>query len=329
MGLTIHYNLKHKTRSAKQARATVEKIRQLAMDLPFDRVGELRHFGPEICQQPLEDLRRIPEAFSAVLDTTGSVNLPWAQKHHHCSIDVQPLEIFSFNVIPGPGCEWASFGLAKYPTTVMATYRPQDDDQFNMTIKSRHGREVRMDSRKWLTWLANNRLPYISPDKLREQRLLKVKLGGWRYRSFCKTQYASNPACGGLPNFIRCHVSLICLLERLSTLGLEVGIDDEGKYGRSYYTDDYRVAKPVYTWHDGQHDVKALAEEVGDWNEMIAAALGGLQDAAKQHGGNIEAEITQYPDFEHLEFRGQQQEQLVPFLRAMQQLAKQTATEEV
>jgi len=37
----------------------------------------------------------------------------------------------------------------------------------------------------------------------------------------------------------------------------------------------------------------------------------------------IEAPITSYSDFEHLEFKGQQQECLAPFLDAMRQLAEQ------
>ena len=35
---------------------------------------------------------------------------------------------------------------------------------------------------------------------------------GWFWESFCKTQYASNPAAGGIEHFLRCHLSLIALL---------------------------------------------------------------------------------------------------------------------
>ena len=51
-----------------------------------------------------------------------------------------------------------------------------------------------------------------------------------------------------------------------------------------------------------KRDVRALAEEVGQWNEMIAAFAGKLKD---QFGGDLEAPITDYSDFEHLEARGQ------------------------
>ena len=43
---------------------------------------------------------------------------------------------------------------------------------------------------------------------------LKTKLDGWRWSSFCKTQYASDPKCGGVTNFLRCHLTVIALLDR-------------------------------------------------------------------------------------------------------------------
>ena len=64
---------------------------------------------------------------------------------------------------------------------------------------------------------------------------------------------------------------MIHLLDRIAELpGMKVEINDEGKYGRSYYTDDPWAEERVYTWHDGQYDVKALVKEVGEWNEMRA-----------------------------------------------------------
>ena len=111
---------------------------------------------------------------------------------------------------------------------------------------------------------------------------------------------------------------------------MKVEIDDEGKYGRSYYTDDPWAEERVYTWHDGKYDVKALVEEVGDWNTMIAATFGAINDMLKANGSSAElvSPITAYPDFEHLEFKGQQNHQyLAPFLQAMKQLADQQRAE--
>ncbi len=51
MGLTIHYSLTSSTRSATKAKALVEQMRQLALDLPFESVDDhVRHLGPEVCQ---------------------------------------------------------------------------------------------------------------------------------------------------------------------------------------------------------------------------------------------------------------------------------------
>ena len=37
---------------------------------------------------------------------------------------------------------------------------------------------------------------------------VNTKLSGWRGCFFCKTQYSSNPNCGGVPNFLQCHSPL-------------------------------------------------------------------------------------------------------------------------
>ena len=50
-----------------------------------------------------------------------------------------------------------------------------------------------------------------------------------------------------------------------------------------------------------QRDVKALVQEVGEWNEFIAAFTGELRDSI---GPELEAAITSFPNFEHLEARG-------------------------
>ena len=42
MGLTIHYGLTSKTRSTAKAKALVEQMRQLALDLPFEKVDDAR-----------------------------------------------------------------------------------------------------------------------------------------------------------------------------------------------------------------------------------------------------------------------------------------------
>ncbi len=123
----------------------------------------------------------------------------------------------------------------------------------------------------------------IDIERPRKQRL-RTKLHGWSWSSFCKTQYASNPTCGGTPNFVRCHLSIVSLLDAIQKRQLaKVEVSDESDY-----------------WE--HRDVRKLAETVGEWNEMIAAIAGQFKDAAL--GMSMEAPITQFANFEHLEAKG-------------------------
>ena len=172
------------------------------------------------------------------------------------------------------------------------TYHPNDDDRFTRTITKGGMTRWEFDWKRWQCWLqsnGHNRWDHPDDEKFQEKRKIKTGLGStWRYSSFCKTQYASDDQCGGIPNFIRCHLCVIHLLDRIGQLPtMKVEIDDEGKYGRSYYTDDPWAKKRVYTWHDGKYDVKALVEEVGEWNEMIAATFGAINDVLKAQGSSL------------------------------------------
>ena len=129
-------------------------------------------------------------------------------------------------------------------------------------------------------------------------RTLQTKLSGWRWNSFCKTNYASNPACGGLPHFLQCHLTVIALLDVARKLGCLAKVDDEGGF-----------------WE--KRDLPALAEEVGSWNEMLAALGGRLKDML---GPGVTSEIARFPNFEALEAAGQTQlpagfDELIPLLR--------------
>jgi hypothetical protein len=122
---------------------------------------------------------------------------------------------------------------------------------------------------------------------------IRTKLDGWRWWSFCKTQYASNPACGGLPNFLRCHIGLVKLLDYAAELVLLVEVQDESEY-----------------WE--HRDAAKLVKEIEHWNQMIAGAVGAMKDTLEKFGEptqSLMSEITKYPDFEHLEAKGRADEQ--------------------
>ena len=127
---------------------------------------------------------------------------------------------------------------------------------------------------------------------------LKTKLDGWRFRAFCKTQYASDPNCGGVPNFLRCHLSVIALLDHAKQLDCLDEVKDEGGF-----------------WE--KRNVEALVNEIGSWNQMIAAFGGKLKDVL---GEGVAMPIAEYPNFESLELAGQNQ--LPPEIEALARLIK-------
>lgn len=160
---------------------------------------------------------------------------------------------------------------------------------------------------------------------------IKTKLNGWQWKSFCKTQYASNPTCGGIANFIKCHVAVITFLDKISKLqDVVLKMDDEGKYGCSNYSDDWQEARtsgktPTYVDHEGKYSVKELIQEVGEWNEMIAGFTGGLNDLIQETGMSLKSPIAEFNNFEYLEFKGRENsDTLVAFLKVMDQVAKQS-----
>jgi hypothetical protein len=116
-------------------------------------------------------------------------------------------------------------------------------------------------------------------------RKVRTGLSGWYWTSFSKTQYASNPACGGVENFLRCHLSIVRLLDHARSLNMLDGVSDEGGF-----------------WE--RRNVQALSKEVGEWNEMIAGFVGRVNDWMNGgEGAELQSQITKFPDFEHLEAR--------------------------
>jgi hypothetical protein len=168
-------------------------------------------------------------------------------RHREYSYTVPPTHVLAFSTWPGEGCEPANLGLCRYPDTI----------------------EVDHPMRRGL----------------REK--IPTRLSGWRWGSFCKTQYASNPEYGGVPHFLRCHLAVVSMLDRAKELGILEHVSDEGDY-----------------WDN--RDVEALARQVGEWNSMIARWAGQLKDALEDEGNglSLQAGILGFPNFEHLEAAG-------------------------
>jgi hypothetical protein len=132
-------------------------------------------------------------------------------------------------------------------------------------------------------------------------RQIRTKLSGWCWSSFCKSQYSSDPRCGGVENFLRCHLTVIAMLDKAKELGCLESASDEGEFYEN-------------------RNVEALVKEIGSWNQLIAAFGGKLKDVL---GGGIEMPIADYPNFEQLELAGQSQ--LPPQIEQLAKLIKQVS----
>jgi hypothetical protein len=330
MGLTIHYGLKSQAKTADRAARLVEQMRQLALDLPFEEVGEVVSLEGDDCDFEKQRGNVSEDRLWSLIQSSQHIKLPWSER---ISVGVMPTRIHSFTVIPGPGSEPTNIGLCQYPSAIEVEYRPRDDARFDREYQpyGPNSKGWRFSWRHWQRWLSRNgHESYLSPDD--EQfivtRKVRTGLGGWRWSSFTKTQFASDPRCGGIPNFLRCHVGVVTLLDRIAALPtMSVEINDEGKYGASNYSDDWKEARaagrePTYVWHPGEYDVRALVGEVGDWNEMIASFAGAMKDVFGTSDIGMESAIGGFPNFEHLEFRGSQDARIQPFLAAMKNLAE-------
>ena len=245
MGLTIHWSLRSTTRSPKKVRKSIAHLRGRALDLPFESVGDIVELSGSQCDF---ESREQDDPHRWLLIQAGQyVDRP--TRGGSISYNVAPSHVIAFETLPGPGCETANFGLCRYPSFI----------------------EIEEEAR------------FVrGKGFVRAKRRLRTGLSGWRWSSFCKTQYASNPDCGGAPNFLRCHLAVVKMLDRAKSLSMLEDVSDEGGF-----------------WE--KRDIKALVQEVGEWNETIAAVAGQMKD---WFGKDLKAPITDFPDFEHLEVRG-------------------------
>ena len=112
----------------------------------------------------------------------------------------------------------------------------------------------------------------------------------WFWHHCCKTQYASVVSWDHL---IRCHLSLVALLDYAIERGIDVVVRDEGHY-----------------WET--RDTASLVSEVDYMNKVVAALAGRLGDAIERTGHTVGAPIFEHREFEHLEMEPKKKPSQVP-----------------
>ena len=251
MGLTIHWSFQGPQKKS-EATAIIEKLRQRAMDLPFESVGEIVRFKGNAAQfdndPPDGEYRWLKiQARECIWNKARTIG--W---------DCPACEIVGFQILAAPGSEPMEIYLATYPKTIL-----------------------------------------IEDERTKMPKRLRTNLSAWSGGGFCKTQYASRPDCGGVPNFLRAHLSVCRLLDHAKELGILSEISDEGDFFE-------------------KRSIPALVDEVASWNAFIAAGVGAFDELV---GVKAMAPIKEFPDYEHLEAQGQDQiDGLLRWIKERQQL---------
>lgn len=231
MGLTIHYGLKSDAANLDEAARLVQKLHVRATQLPLKKITEVITASGDDCDSERYDMKDIRRGL-----------LLFAQDiriEDDRMFRAPPLEACLFATSPGEGCEYARFGLCRYP-----------DVGIPINTKFSDSEELRSHD-----------------------------LAPWRFRGFCKTQYASNPAYGGIDHFLECHGAVISMLDYAKDLGILSYVHDESRY-----------------WE--RRDNNTLTKAVMDANRTIAGLVQGLKEGITEI---IDAPIEEYPNIHDLQ----------------------------
>ena len=252
MGLTIHYHLSLPGKPlVPEVRQKLSALRQACLDLPFQEVGEVLEFKGTECNFRQRDQNDPLRWFLCQADSTV---------------------IFKYDRTGKPVAvsDWkdGTNGWDVLPEQVIGfrTYPGNGCEEANVGL-SRFPKAVSIPNQR----------------TGKNQRLSVADGGNWQWHSFCKTQYANEH---GLEHFLRCHLSVVAMLDAAKKLGFMVTVNDEGGY-----------------WE--KRDVQVLVREIGEWDRFIAGFGGTLKDIAGNAGMTIQAPIFNRKDFEQLEMQGQ------------------------
>ncbi|QNN23344.1 hypothetical protein HED60_14010 [Planctomycetales bacterium ZRK34] len=203
---------------------------------------------------------------------------------HQGATDLKPLEIGPVVELPGDRCNIEQYGTnddRRYLLLHACQYFIRDQRIYS--VPPVHLIAFTMNPGMGSEWASFGLCRFPSEadkDMTGAERPIQTELDGWRWASFCKTQYASNPQYGGIEHFVKCHRRVLGVLDAARALGILESVDDEGEY-----------------WTD--RDEQALREKVKRWNVSIAGFVGRIKDGNATRA--VDAPICEYPNYEHLE----------------------------
>jgi hypothetical protein len=183
-------------------------------------------------------------------------------------------------------------GCAKVSPLIPAKEHPEDAPLFFRVGKAKDGTFGAV--RPWRGWLVDvwpgagcetatlGLCQYPEWTTLDGKRVPTGCGRGWRFHSFCKTQYAGEH---GWDNFLKCHLLVISLLDFWRSMGVRVKVNDEGGYWKT-------------------RSIEKLREELAQYDSLLAAAGGIFKDA--EGGLTVKSPIFDYKNFERLEHEGWQ-----------------------
>jgi hypothetical protein len=254
MGLTIHYQIKAPPGWSREAvKAKLEEARQFALGLPVLSVSEFVEFqGDQARREHGGGVGKVGKDpfYWAKAQATRTIARPQQPDTY---AQQAPDRMVVFSVRPADGCEQMNVGTCDYPEYTW----PADPG----------------DGAEPAGRLARSKNEVTPPAR-----------GVWS--SWCKTQYANDPRLGGWSNFLRAHLCVLAILEKLRDLGFQVTVDDEGGFWES-------------------RDLGKLAQAVRQYDSMVAGFTGAVRDAGEQQGMAVQSPMAGRPDFERLEMEGQ------------------------
>ena len=187
MGLTIYYRMKAKV-GPDAARDLVRRLHEFVSKLPFDDVSPILEYDPPDGRYVFE--RATSDGFkpgSRCMERKRADGLVE-------NVEVRALHAICFHANLR-GSETASFGLASHPPVVVHR------EDLVTQLPDNGGEEVRIGAGATVEFNTRQR-------------------GWYSWSAFVKTQYAGNPALGGVENFLRAHHAVFDAADQCKRLGM-------------------------------------------------------------------------------------------------------------